>query len=326
MAETGSEMTMTGAAAAHRLASDRLDLLIDALEVRSEPFAVCDVGVGWHLPMAPQATVTLHYVLSGSGDLSVQRHGRFRLSPDSVIVCPRELAHRFDAPNADGRSPNRGPSSCFSGTDGLHRVVAGNTTEEPHLLIACGRVSARYGAGSGLFDGLAEPIIESFAGEKTLSAAFGMLLTELASPRPGTRALTELLMKQCLIYILRRLYENRDQRLPWLAAIADPRLSPALEAIFKRPEADLSVETLAGLVGMSRASFTSHFTRALGMAPHEFLTDHRLTRAARLLATTELPVKAVAGRVGYRSRSHFSQVFQLRFGTDPASYRAARLA
>jgi AraC-like DNA-binding protein len=46
-----------------------------------------------------------------------------------------------------------------------------------------------------------------------------------------------------------------------------------------------------------------------------------MQRAAKLLATTDLPVKAVAGRVGYRSRSHFSRAFKARYGVDPAGFR-----
>ncbi len=49
----------------------------------------------------------------------------------------------------------------------------------------------------------------------------------------------------------------------------------------------------------------------------------RLRRAERLLAETKLPVKSVAARVGYASRSHFSRAFKAAFGIDPAAYRTA---
>ena len=74
---------------------------------------------------------------------------------------------------------------------------------------------------------------------------------------------------------------------------------------------------------MSRAAFAERFRATFERPPMAFLRDVRLRRAARLLAETDLPVKAVAGRVGFASRSHFSRAFKASFGADPAAYRAA---
>ena len=54
----------------------------------------------------------------------------------------------------------------------------------------------------------------------------------------------------------------------------------------------------------------------------DFLKEIRLRRAANYLSTTDLPVKAVAGRVGFASRSYFSRAFKALHGIDPAGYRA----
>jgi hypothetical protein len=53
----------------------------------------------------------------------------------------------------------------------------------------------------------------------------------------------------------------------------------------------------------------------------DFVQAVRLRTAARLLQTSELPVKAVAAAVGYSSRSHFSRAFSGHFGVDPSAYR-----
>ncbi len=73
---------------------------------------------------------------------------------------------------------------------------------------------------------------------------------------------------------------------------------------------------------MSRAAFAERFRATFERSPMAFLRDLRLRRAARLLAETDLPVKTVAGRVGFASRSHFSRAFKASFGADPAAYRA----
>ncbi len=72
---------------------------------------------------------------------------------------------------------------------------------------------------------------------------------------------------------------------------------------------------------MSRSAFSAQFTQAFGQSPHGFLTESRLRHAAHFLATTGLPVKTIAGKIGYRSRSNFSRAFKARYGVDPAAYR-----
>ena len=41
-----------------------------------------------------------------------------------------------------------------------------------------------------------------------------------------------------------------------------------------------------------------------------------------MLGTCALPVKTVAARVGYASRSHFSRAFKAAYGVDPTAFRA----
>ncbi|MEE8505853.1 MAG: helix-turn-helix domain-containing protein [Kiloniellales bacterium] len=41
----------------------------------------------------------------------------------------------------------------------------------------------------------------------------------------------------------------------------------------------------------------------------------------RFLRTTELPVKTIAGKIGYKSRSNFSRAFKAIYGVDPNAYR-----
>lgn len=47
----------------------------------------------------------------------------------------------------------------------------------------------------------------------------------------------------------------------------------------------------------------------------------RMDRAAELLASTTLPVREVAARVGYRQPAQFAKAFRLRHGSAPSAYR-----
>lgn len=43
--------------------------------------------------------------------------------------------------------------------------------------------------------------------------------------------------------------------------------------------------------------------------------------AEALLRNTDLPVKTIAGKIGFASRSHFSRLFSKFSGRDPTAYR-----
>jgi transcriptional regulator GlxA family with amidase domain len=87
------------------------------------------------------------------------------------------------------------------------------------------------------------------------------------------------------------------------------------------PEQAFTLSTLAEVAGMSRSVFAERFVTALGESPMEFLKTLRLGRATHLLLRTDLPVKNIASRVGYSSRSSFTRAFLARYGAAPARFR-----
>jgi AraC-like DNA-binding protein len=100
-------------------------------------------------------------------------------------------------------------------------------------------------------------------------------------------------------------------------------LEPAALAIKKQPSATYTVSSLAALVGMSRSAFARAFRANFGQSPMEFLASVRLDQAVHLLRTTNLPIKAVGMKVGYKSRGSFSHAFQRVFGVSPGRFRAS---
>jgi AraC-like DNA-binding protein len=195
------------------------------------------------------------------------------------------------------------------------------------LTLACGFLQATYLQITGLFDYLREPLVVSVAEDTSFHEPFHQLLGELASPRPGMRVLAEMLMKQCLIALLRRHADASGQcRVAWLAAHDNRALGRTVSAMLDRPEDGHTVQSLADVAGMSRATFAEHFRKAFGRTPVDFLKEVRLRRAAHLLAATDLSVKAIAARIGFDSRSYFSRAFKDFTGIDPAGFRANPVA
>lgn len=188
---------------------------------------------------------------------------------------------------------------------------------------ACGRIEATFQDILGLFDRLETPLIARFDEVDGAGSAIERLLHEMARPRPGSAKMCESLLYECLIGMLRALCDNGECRLPWLARLEHPRLSPVIAAMLDRPDRPYTLDDFANLAGMSRSNFAAKFTKTFERPPMDFLREIRLRKAAELLLDHSLPIETVAGRVGYRSRSYFCSAFKGFFGLDPASYRRA---
>ena len=93
-----------------------------------------------------------------------------------------------------------------------------------------------------------------------------------------------------------------------------------LEWLENHPE-EASVRRMAEVFGYSENYLTQYFKRHSGRTASSFITEAKLARALELLRETDLSVEAVAHKAGYRSYSHFSQIFHKRFGITPATYR-----
>ena len=55
----------------------------------------------------------------------------------------------------------------------------------------------------------------------------------------------------------------------------------------------------------------------------DVLREIRIRQAEHLLTMTDLPVKIIAARVGFASRSHFSRAFTAFHHVTPSEYRDA---
>ncbi|MBT2385058.1 AraC family transcriptional regulator [Streptomyces sp. ISL-11] len=97
---------------------------------------------------------------------------------------------------------------------------------------------------------------------------------------------------------------------------------PVLQALARDAFLPLSVAQHAARHGMTPTELRTAVRRGAGRSPKDYLLDIRLGRAKELLAATELPVAAVARRVGYTDPAYFSRLFTRRVGTAPVRFRA----
>ena len=87
---------------------------------------------------------------------------------------------------------------------------------------------------------------------------------------------------------------------------------------------DLSLDDIAGSVGVSRFYLTRAFGVATGRSVMSYVRGRRLTEAARSLANGAPDILSVALDAGYGSHEAFTRAFRDQFALTPEAVRAQR--
>jgi AraC-like DNA-binding protein len=86
------------------------------------------------------------------------------------------------------------------------------------------------------------------------------------------------------------------------------------------PTRPWTIAQLAKEAALSRSAFFERFSRAVGVAPIEYLLAWCMAMAKNLLWRKEGGVAEVAERVGYSSANAFSVAFTRYVGLSPSRY------
>ncbi|GAA4605985.1 helix-turn-helix domain-containing protein [Actinoallomurus liliacearum] len=103
----------------------------------------------------------------------------------------------------------------------------------------------------------------------------------------------------------------------------DGTLAPLLEWISGRLSEPVTVESMAVYAGVSARTLTRRFAEQLGTSPGQWLLARRIATARDLLESSDLPVDAIARRVGLSSATNLRRRFLNTLATTPGAYRRA---
>lgn len=104
-------------------------------------------------------------------------------------------------------------------------------------------------------------------------------------------------------------------------AVDDPELSNAIRFIREHACDGISVEQVLEAVPLSRRALETRFQRLLGRTPHDEIVRVQVERARQLLTGTDLPLKAIATRLGIRHPEYLNVLFRRATGQAPGAYR-----
>lgn len=239
--------------------------------------------------------IRFHYVVEGAVELIDTEGEALSMQAGDFVMLPRCGRVRLRA-TRDARLLSG--SLALSGADPIAARVM------PPVLFTCGfRVD--------------EPIFASL---------LETMYREASSARAGSGSVIERLADVVASAAVRIWLERGcgDAR-AWLAAVQDPHLGRALDAIHDDPGSPWTVESLARIARASRSQFAEQFRDAVGDTPARYLTRVRMEQAERMLLAGA-PVSDIAYRLGYESDEGFSRAFRRHAGVPPSRWRRGAAA
>jgi AraC-like DNA-binding protein len=99
------------------------------------------------------------------------------------------------------------------------------------------------------------------------------------------------------------------------------RVRPALELMAARVGRNFYVGDAARAAGMSESRFFPVFSKIMGVSPAEYFDRLRMSKAAALLISSDMPASEIAEKLAYYDVFHFSKQFKKHAGESPLSYR-----
>jgi len=308
-------------------APDWLSRLLQMVPVSGQIAHRCFLRAPWRLDNGPFASTEIpyHIVLAGSAYLEVPGGGQpIHLVAGDILLMPHGDTHILrDASNAEPSPLRESRRTAFT--------LVENDGGGERLDMLCGRFRLSSAHEKLVRAHLPERLIVNAAeysaatakpGTRQLLASLvGLLRTESADEHLGGLAMLNALSTAMFALVLRLASETVETPEGLLALAGNPRLAPALAALFNNPGHPWTLPQLATLCNMSRATFIRQFQQRLGRTATELLTDIRMTLAASELRSSSASTGSIADAVGYQSEAAFQRAFKQHVGATPAQFR-----
>lgn len=110
------------------------------------------------------------------------------------------------------------------------------------------------------------------------------------------------------------------QKVSWVPVL-DHRLRSAIAYMRAHIAEPISVEDMAGRVGLSRTHFFTLFRDQLNTTPQVFWSAVRMEEVVRRLMFIDEPLTSLALELGFSSPGNFSRFFKEHMGVSPSTFR-----
>ena len=299
---------------------DALSRLIQLAQLQGSLDVRCQFAGGFAVDhaQAGRGEALFHLVLDGACAIEPAGEAAVAMEAGDLVIFPQGAAHRIR--DRAGRASMTPMRTEHDGTLPLRR----NADGAPDLDLLCGRFRYAPASASLLLSTLPATLkvsLRDAAGMGALQALVDLMRLEAGHRQPGALAVVTALTHALFALALRTYAAGDTPRAGLLPLLADARLGAAMQAMLADPARAWTLEELAHLAAMSRASFARHFVDRAGMPPGECLARVRMHIAADLLLRTRRRTGDIGQDVGYQSEAAFGKAFRHYMGTTPAKFR-----
>lgn len=164
------------------------------------------------------------------------------------------------------------------------------------------------------------------ASEDAAAASAGALIHQIV--RDGSGDFTEL-VDHAVNFLSARLLRVLGEDpmagdAPYPNGLPPARLRRVMDYIDAHYGEEITLGELAGVAALSPFHFARAFKKTTGVPPVRFLWKRRVDAARQMmLRHTDMTLLSIALACGFKSQSHFTEVFKRETATTPAAYRIA---
>lgn len=292
---------------------DPLAEVVSLLQPRARFSKVVGAAGAWRVRRAESGQPFYCVVMDGACRLAVGEQEPLSLCRGDFVLIPS--AHGFAMSSIEPMTPGAAESEPAALPNGEFRLGRQNGPPDVQLLIGhCAFDSPDAALLVSLL-----PQLVHVRGERRLSTIVELVGDESRARRPARDVVLARLLEVLMIEALRSAAHTAASP-GLLRGLADERLAVAIRHMHASMTRTWTVAQLAKEAALSRSAFFERFSRAVGVAPMEYLLAWRMAWAKHLLRGKEGGVAEVARRVGYGSASAFSVAFARHVGLPPMRY------
>lgn len=255
---------------------------------------------------------TITSMLRGKKIMHIDRLGDFDYVPGETVLAPASTPMRIDFPEAERHNPTQCTALVID--DSYLQKQLDMLNEQG------GHISA-FGQPWGL--NINELILKN---NRELADTSSRLLNVFTSNDPFKAYRADLILRELVAVML------KVQNLQSLKKDGDKNSNSTpfhavMAFISRHLTAEITVEELCGVAGMSKSSFYRSFTNEYGITPLQLVLEERLKYAKHLLKYNhEVSIKEVAYASGFNDPNYFSRAFKKMEGLTASEYRNLHLS
>jgi AraC-like DNA-binding protein/mannose-6-phosphate isomerase-like protein (cupin superfamily) len=145
------------------------------------------------------------------------------------------------------------------------------------------------------------------------------MLHEITLKEPGYELYLKNKLEEIILFISRKYSQISIPKAKSLVQIGK-----AINYIETNFNTSIYIQQLADISFMSIRNLQRIFKDATGLSPNEYLLEHRIQQASKLLMETDSDIYNISSQVGTADWIHFSKTFKKKFGVSPSKYRKLR--